>query len=219
MKNARNKFYYKLMSQKARKAEDEALKWRRIAKKPRSTFEKAVILTLINFCVWFPTYSILTKSHTITIHNVVNEAEASYDPCGLKEVQCMGEDTGGVPEDKPALTDKDKDTDRILALINTAFGDEAKVAQAVFYAESHHNPQSMNWNCRYFGKSQSCHKGDEAQAWSVDCGIAQINVLGKTCPVELFNPEHNLAIAKQMYDSRGWSPWVSHWNGSYLKYL
>lgn len=90
------------------------------------------------------------------------------------------------------------------------------VATAVFKTESGMNERAMNWNCRYNGVSKQCRPEDREKAWSVDCGIAQINVIGKTCPEEMFNPEKNLAKAYEMWRKRGFQPWVTYVNNYHL---
>lgn len=112
----------------------------------------------------------------------------------------------------------------VVRMIEEKFGEKGSLVSAVFKAESGHNPRSMNWNCRYINErketvSKACKPEDRDKAWSVDCGIAQINTVGKECPEELFEVEHNLAVAKKMYDARGLNPWMAYLNGSYKKHL
>jgi hypothetical protein len=114
-------------------------------------------------------------------------------------------------------------TSHIEALIRKKFENKETIV-AVFKAESGHDPRSMNWNCRYTNErketvSKACKPEDRDKAWSVDCGLAQINTVGKDCPEELFDPEHNLTVAKKMYDARGLNPWMAYLNGSFKKYL
>ena len=101
----------------------------------------------------------------------------------------------------------------------TIFGNKTKVAIAVFKHESNLNPTSINYNCRYNGKSTFCKKKDIKKAWSVDCGIAQINVKGKVCPPELLTLEGSLPSIKQKYKEQGLSAWCSFKNKGYKKYL
>ena len=110
-------------------------------------------------------------------------------------------------------------------IVEHYFGEDSKLMTAVFMAESHLNPVAINWNCTYLndkGKtySTSCKKSDRIRAWSVDCGVAQINVRGKECPKILFDPVENLRIAKvEKYDKQGLKAWSVYNNGSYLRYL
>jgi hypothetical protein len=107
--------------------------------------------------------------------------------------------------------------------INSVFGENSKIALAIFKTESALNPEAQNWNCHYYknGKrySTSCKKEDRQMAWSVDCGIAQINHItpndSKECPVELFDYKKNIQIAKNMFDKRGFQPWVTYNEGYY----
>lgn len=83
----------------------------------------------------------------------------------------------------------------------------APVFNAIAWAESQFNPQAVNWNCYYGGKSKPCKKQDRDKAWSVDCGLYQINYKGNKCPSELFDIDINLARAEDLYFQRGYSPW------------
>lgn len=75
--------------------------------------------------------------------------------------------------------------------------------------ESGYRKNAVGYNCIYDGKSQACKKEDRNLAWSVDCGVMQINVKGTVCPQELFNPFKNIDKAYSMYEKRGFQPWVS----------
>jgi hypothetical protein len=103
---------------------------------------------------------------------------------------------------------------------------EAHIALAVAKGESGKNLQTdaIGWNCYYYnaqGKrySKACLPQDRSKAWSVDCGVMQINHIGKTCPEHLFDPDENINIGKSMYDARGFSPWVAYNNGKYLNHI
>lgn len=98
------------------------------------------------------------------------------------------------------------------------------IAVAVAKSESGLRSTAMGWNCHYYdaqGKrySKACNPEDRPKAWSVDCGVMQINHLGKTCPSHLFNPDENIRIGRDMFKNRGFSPWVAFTKGLYLKYL
>jgi len=73
--------------------------------------------------------------------------------------------------------------------------------------ESNFNPRAMNWNCRYGGKSTFCKEEDRNKAWSVDCGLFQVNFKGNKCPEYLFDVDVNISQFITMYMSRGWQPW------------
>lgn len=102
------------------------------------------------------------------------------------------------------------------------FGEDCDVMIAIAKSESGLRSNAQGYNCRYTnakGKlvSQACKPGDESKAWSVDCGLWQINVPGaKTCPAELFNPEVNIARANGKLQSKlGLGHWVNYKNGHY----
>lgn len=108
--------------------------------------------------------------------------------------------------------------------IEKIFGDKAQIMKAIFMAESHLNVRSVGYNCHYYTKdgkrySDSCKKEDRPKAWSVDCGIAQINTKGQVCPEHLFVIENNLAIAKQKLDTQGLKAWNVYTSGKYKKYM
>jgi len=125
--------------------------------------------------------------------------------------QSAGEKTSSLPA--PGIEE----------VIYAYFQDDYKTAKAVFTAESGLNSNAQGFNCYYekAGKtvSEACRKGDEDRAWSTDCGIAQINVAGKVCPLELFDPNHNLEVARQKYEARKWQPWSAWKSGKYLAFL
>lgn len=85
------------------------------------------------------------------------------------------------------------------------------VAQSILVAkdESGWRHNAQGWNCMYDGVSKPCKKEDRPNAWSVDCGLMQINVKGTVCPVELFDIKTNISKAVAMYEHRKWSPWVT----------
>jgi len=103
--------------------------------------------------------------------------------------------------------------------IQRIFGDKSKVATAVLKHESGFNLNAKGWNCRYGGKSKACKKEDRYRAWSVDCGIAQVNVKGQVCPSELMTLSGNMAQVEKIYKTQGLNAWVSYKTGAYKKYL
>lgn len=113
--------------------------------------------------------------------------------------------------DKPVIT-----LDQHLTMI---FGTKATIAKAVLKHESGLKLDSINYNCIYNGKSTFCKKGDESKAWSVDCGIAQVNVRGKVCPTEFFTLEGNMKQVEKIYKEQGLQAWVSYKTGAYKKFL
>lgn len=116
------------------------------------------------------------------------------------------------PSTPPAVSEIERE-------IREIFGKDSKIALAVFKTESALDPTNQNWNCYYNGKSDICKPADRHRAWSVDCGVAQINHIGKECPKELFNYRENIRIAKEMFDRRGFQPWVTYNEGYYLANL
>lgn len=76
-------------------------------------------------------------------------------------------------------------------------------------AESELNPNAVNYNCFYNDSSKPCDKKDRKNAWSVDCGIFQINHKGNKCPLYLFDIDINISQAINLYFIRGFQPWKS----------
>lgn len=100
------------------------------------------------------------------------------------------------------------------------FGAKAQIAKAVLFHESEGMKlDAVNYNCYYGGHSKSCKKGDESKAWSVDCGIGQINVRGQVCPKTLLTLEGNMQAVEKIYKEQGLRAWVSYTTGRYKKYL
>ncbi len=103
--------------------------------------------------------------------------------------------------------------------IQNIFGNKAKIALAVLKHESGLKLNAINYNCRYNGKSKTCKKKDIKKAWSVDCGIAQINVKGKVCPSSLLTLDGNMNAVEKIYKEQGLNAWVSFKTGAYKKFL
>lgn len=103
--------------------------------------------------------------------------------------------------------------------IQEIFGAKAKIATAVLKHESGMKLDAVNYNCRYDGRSTFCKKGDKAKAWSVDCGVAQVNVKGTVCPEHLFTLEGNMKAVEKIYNEQGLNAWVSYKTGAYKKFL
>ena len=116
-----------------------------------------------------------------------------------------------IQENKPPIT--------LEQQVATIFGNKTKVAIAVFKAESGLKPDAINYNCIYNGKSKSCKKKDQPKAWSVDCGLGQINIKGKVCPETLLTVSGNLQAVQQLYEKQGLKAWVCYKQGLYYKYL
>jgi len=110
--------------------------------------------------------------------------------------------------------------------VNRLFGEDAKTALAIFKGESGLRADAMGWNCRYNGISKACRFEDRHLAWSVDCGIAQLNFKGQVCPPESFDPYWNIEKAyswkylpKKNNNQDPFTAWVIYTSGKYLKYL
>lgn len=116
--------------------------------------------------------------------------------------------------------------------IDKIFGEDAAVATAVLKHESGLNLKAKNWNCHYYKTitnkdgveeqkrySTSCKPDDRENAWSVDCGIAQINVKGKVCPDHLLTLSGNMEQVEKKYKEQGLRAWASYNNGRYKKFL
>lgn len=114
--------------------------------------------------------------------------------------------------------------EEVAKQVRGAFTEEPEVAVAVFRAESGLRANAQGWNCHYYDSagvrySAACKLQDRENAWSVDCGVAQINTPGNSCPEHLFDVETNLAAAYKKYVARGWQPWVAHNLGRHLAFL
>lgn len=107
----------------------------------------------------------------------------------------------------------------VESCIKYYFPENYEMALAVAKAESRLNPNAKNYNCRYDGVSTFCKKGDEINAWSVDCGVFQINTKGLSCPDSLLDFQKNIEHARKMYNDRGWNPWVAYSGEHYKKYM
>lgn len=122
-----------------------------------------------------------------------------------------------VPKSKTAITLPTQE--KIATQVREVFKEDPETAVAVFRAESGLRADAQGWNCHYDGKSKPCKPEDRVNAWSVDCGVAQINTPGNTCPEHLYDPQTNLAEAYEKYTRRGWQPWVAHKQGKHLAFL
>lgn len=110
---------------------------------------------------------------------------------------------------------------------------------AIAKAESGLKTDSQGWNCWYQKADKSlltpaqaaeiprnkristaCKPTHRESAWSVDCGVYQINVIGKLdCPKELFDVETNISAAQGKFQRQGYGAWSVYKNGSYKKHL
>lgn len=105
------------------------------------------------------------------------------------------------------------------------FPENPKTMTAIFMAESGLNEEAVNYNCHAYKNghrySDSCKTLgiDPKHAWSADCGIAQINVVAKTCPKELLDPVTNLSRAVEKYEKEGLNAWVVYKTKVYKRFL
>lgn len=110
-------------------------------------------------------------------------------------------------------------------MIKETFGKDGDLMVAVTIAESHmYGNTAVNYNCEYKRDdgtkySTSCKKADRHLAWSVDCGLLQINQRGQKCDEEMFDPVKNIERGKEIYDEQGIRAWSAWNNGSYKQYL
>jgi hypothetical protein len=86
---------------------------------------------------------------------------------------------------------------------------ELSRATAISLAESQGYTRAYNDNFDANGK-----------LLSRDVGIFQINIpasqVGTSVEEALYDPAANVAAMKQLYDARGWQPWVAYTTGVYL---
>ena len=147
---------------------------------------------------------------------IVTPMEAPIEPIAINKTKTKHKTIKAV---KPTLTPE------IKARIEQGFGENSKIITAIFMHESFLKVDSKGYNCHYYNKdgkrySTSCKTvEDRAKAWSVDCGIAQINISGKTCPKYLLTLEGGITAAEKKYKEQGLLAWSSYKNGSYKKYL
>lgn len=115
-------------------------------------------------------------------------------------------------------SDENTELEQVIGYITKVFQKEGPqvVYQAISVAknESGWRKDAKGWNCHYLdenGKqySDACKIEDRPKAWSVDCGIMQINVNGQVCPEKLLTIKHNVNKAYAMYKTRKWNPWVA----------
>ena len=104
------------------------------------------------------------------------------------------------------------------------FSSQTLVATAVLKHESGLNLNAKGYNCFYYKEdgtrySTFCKKEDRSKAWSVDCGIGQINVKGQICPKHLMTLEGAMEIVEKKYKEEGLEAWVSYTSGAYKKFL
>lgn len=99
------------------------------------------------------------------------------------------------------------------------FGTHVAIGKAVLMAESGLNEQAIGYNCMYHGVSKACKPQDRPKAYSVDCGIGQINVKGKVCPSELMTIDGSIPHIAEKYKTQGFKAWVAYKTKAYVQFL
>lgn len=102
-----------------------------------------------------------------------------------------------------------------VRLVKKYFKHDAVTMLAIVKAESGLKANAKGYNCMYEGKSMACKPGDEQNAWSVDCGLAQNNFKGLVCPAYAMDPEWSIKEAKRKHATRGFQPWSVYNSGKY----
>lgn len=183
-------------------------------------------LLLFIFCIEIWSQNVIAVRHLDLFgYEIVSYASASTVSAEyrseLSEADTVVELPSAVLQTDEGLVKKPLSVEE---LIRREFGEDWKTALAIFKGESGLRSDAIGWNCRYKRDngteySAACKVADRYRAWSVDCGIAQINTIGQECPAKLFDPEHNLSVAKEMHSRRGFQPWVQYTTGLYKKHL
>lgn len=87
--------------------------------------------------------------------------------------------------------------------IAKTFPENPTIMMAIAQAESGMNPLAS-------------HKNTNG---SVDIGLFQINSIHGKDQLELFDVDHNIEVARQVYEKQGLGAWVAFSNGAYLKFV
>lgn len=126
---------------------------------------------------------------------------------------------------KKGVFEMAKSTSRpdIAMYILGVFGEDGEEMLATLIAESGLNPEAKGWNCTYPENGQmisrACNPEDRPRAWSVDCGVAQLNFSGTECPKESFDPVWSVDMAFKKFQRQGWGAWVANARGLHEKYM
>ena len=119
-------------------------------------------------------------------------------------------------------------------MICELWGDKCDEAIAVFKAESGLRADAQGYNCWFEDgqvvsngawathRSGACPIDQRHMAWSVDCGVAQMNVNGQVCPQEYLDPQWNIQKAyewKYLTRNETFTAWVAYTSGSYKRFL
>ena len=95
----------------------------------------------------------------------------------------------------------------------------ATTLSAIAVAESGLIPTAKNWNCKYGKEYMSCKKEDRYLAFSVDCGILQLNFKGLHCPEWTYDMHENIKGGLKIYKEQGLNAWVVYKKGTYKQHL
>jgi hypothetical protein len=120
-----------------------------------------------------------------------------------------------TPSPTPTPTPKIKRSE-VIDYIEGVFGDDSKVAVAMSRCESRldHSRHNDNWR-------------KDGTKWSTDWGLFQVNdYFHNTKSLVKFQKlvknlswKENILLAKDIYNSSGWTAWSCYKSGAYLLYL
>lgn len=164
----------------------------------------------------FIVFNFLIGTLILCIPSSIVEYKAEQDP---KPLPVVVKDTPKRVKTKKVIYTKPIVKPEVKAYIDDIFGKEATIATAVLSHESGLRLDAKNWNCIYGDKSKICKVEDREKAWSVDCGIAQVNVKGKVCPAHLMTLEGNMKQVQKIYEEQGLEAWTSYNSGAYKQFL
>lgn len=149
-----------------------------------------IIYSMVLWTRWDSQWDLRFQSPVI-IQNFIKiepDTQATHQPLLVKQAKAK----------EPTVEDK----------IKAVFGSKASTFIAISKAESGTQAGQKGYNCYYGDKSKACKPGDENKAWSVDCGLLQVNVYGRICPYEMYDIDYNLQAAKGKYDRQGFNAWT-----------
>lgn len=92
--------------------------------------------------------------------------------------------------------------------IRQAFGVHAETFLKIAMAESGQQSGNKGYNCYYGKQSMACKPEDRSKAWSVDCGLLMVNVMGTICPAEMFDIDYNIKAAQGKFERQGFAAWT-----------
>lgn len=160
-----------------------------------------------------------------TVITVTHEIKSKYAPATPTQSPIKKPTT--TPTIKTQVTPQNSPVEagEIEKGIYATFKEEPNVMLAIFKHESGLNQYAEGFNCYYNREdgsrySAACKIEDRPNAWSVDCGFAQINLPNhKRCPDYALTVKWGLEQARGKYDRQGKNAWVSFWTGRYKSYL